>query len=69
MSADKKAPVVLKASDDGQYTVERAVAEKSGLIKMMIEGEFSPMNVGSRGGYWILAAGWLVGASGKDCQG
>jgi len=33
------ANIILKASDDGQYTVEKKVAEKSGLIKMMIDGE------------------------------
>jgi hypothetical protein len=38
--AATKTTLILKASDDGQYTVERSVAEKSGLIKMMIEGEF-----------------------------
>jgi hypothetical protein len=59
MSADKKAPVVLKASDDGQYTVERAVAEKSGLIKMMIEGELNSINVDCL--RWILDVGcWMA---------
>jgi hypothetical protein len=37
--AATKTTLILKASDDGQYTVEKSVAEKSGLIKMMIEGE------------------------------
>lgn len=37
--ATTKTTLILKASDDGQYTVDKSVAEKSGLIKMMIEGE------------------------------
>ena len=36
--AATKTTLILKASDDGQYTVDKSVAEKSGLIKMMIEG-------------------------------
>ena len=44
MSSENKQQVTLRASDDGTYTVERVVAEKSGLINQMIEGEsyFSP---------------------------
>ena len=37
--AATKTTLILKASDDGQYTVDKSVAEKSGLIKMMIEGQ------------------------------
>ena len=39
MSSENKQQVTLRASDDGTYTVERVVAEKSGLINQMIEGE------------------------------
>jgi hypothetical protein len=39
MSSETKQQVTLRASDDGTYTVERAVAEKSGLINQMIEGK------------------------------
>jgi hypothetical protein len=46
MATEKKAPIILKASDDGSYTVERAVAEKSGLIRTMIDGEY-PRSSGS----------------------
>jgi len=41
MSSENKQQVTLRASDDGTYTVERVVAEKSGLINQMIEGESS----------------------------
>jgi hypothetical protein len=34
----KENTVVLVTSDEGTYTVERAVAEKSGLVKTMMEG-------------------------------
>ena len=38
-TAEKKQPVVLTTQDDEEYTVERNVAERSVLIKGMIEGE------------------------------
>ena len=36
--ADKKDTVVLQTSDDEQFTVEKKVAERSVLIKSMLEG-------------------------------
>jgi hypothetical protein len=39
MASEKKDQVVLVTSDDERYTVERKVAERSNLIKSMIEGE------------------------------
>lgn len=38
-TAEKKQPVVLTTSDEEEYTVDRNVAERSLLIKGMIEGE------------------------------
>lgn len=38
-TADSKNNVVLTTSDDEKYTVNRNVAERSVLIKGMIEGE------------------------------
>lgn len=39
MSAEKKDSVVLVTSDDETFTVEKKVAERSNLIKSMIEGK------------------------------
>lgn len=39
MAEAKKDTVVLQTSDDEQFTVERKVAERSALIKSMMEGE------------------------------
>lgn len=38
-TADKKPAVILVTSDDENYTVDRNVAERSVMIKGMIEGE------------------------------
>jgi len=63
--ATTKTTLILKASDDGQYTVDKSVAEKSGLIKMMIEGEreslFGMMVVLLRG-----QDGWGLGDEVKE---
>jgi hypothetical protein len=41
MSTDtKKQIVVLQTSDDEQYSVEKNVAERSAMIKAMIDGEW-----------------------------
>lgn len=43
MASEKKDQVVLVTSDEETYTVERKVAERSNLIKSMIEGaSFEP---------------------------
>lgn len=39
--AEKKDTVILSTSDDEQFTVERKVAERSMLIKSMLEGEYT----------------------------
>lgn len=39
--AEKKDSVILSTSDDEQFTVEKKVAERSALIKSMMEGELS----------------------------
>lgn len=39
MAEAKKDTVILQTSDDEQFTVERKVAERSALIKSMMEGE------------------------------
>jgi hypothetical protein len=60
--AATKTTLILKASDDGQYTVEKSVAEKSGLIKMMIEGECEIL-------LWmmlVLLEGWVGWTVRKD---
>jgi hypothetical protein len=41
MAEAKKDTVVLQTSDDEMFTVERKVAERSALIKSMMEGESS----------------------------
>ena len=35
----EKETVILQTSDDEQYTVERKVAERSAMIKIMLDGE------------------------------
>lgn len=37
--AEKKQTVILTTSDDEQFTVEKIVAERSAMIKSMMEGE------------------------------
>jgi S-phase kinase-associated protein 1 len=39
MSSEKKDTVILQTSDDEQFTVEKRVAERSQLMKTMLEGE------------------------------
>lgn len=39
MAEVKKESVILQTSDDEQFTVEKKVAERSTLIKSMLEGE------------------------------
>jgi S-phase kinase-associated protein 1 len=41
MAEDKKETIVLVTSDEEQYTVEKKVAERSVLIKSMMEGEWA----------------------------
>jgi hypothetical protein len=41
MSAENKESVILQTSDEEQFTVERKVAERSAMIKSMLEGESS----------------------------
>lgn len=38
--AEKKQTVILTTSDDEQFTVEKIVAERSAMIKSMMEGEW-----------------------------
>lgn len=38
--ADKKETVILQTSDDEQFTVEKRVAERSAMIKTMLEGQY-----------------------------
>jgi hypothetical protein len=40
MAEEKKDTIVLITSDDEQYTVEKKVAERSQMIKSMMEGEW-----------------------------
>ena len=40
MSAEKKESVILQTSDDEQFTVEKKVAERSAMIKSMLEGKY-----------------------------
>lgn len=66
-AAKKENTVVLVTSDEGTYTVERAVAEKSGLVKTMMEGECSipslmdPIHICDRRtfGRMVDWSGWL----------
>ena len=39
MATEKKDSVILETSDDERFTVERKVAERSVMIKGMLEGE------------------------------
>lgn len=38
--ADKRETVILQTSDDEQFTVEKRVAERSAMIKTMLEGQY-----------------------------
>jgi hypothetical protein len=58
--ADQKNKVVLQTSDEGSYTVDRTVAEKSGLIKQMIEGELVPWPRDGRWSVYPNDGGWRV---------
>lgn len=50
MAEDKKETIVLVTSDEEQYTVEKKVAERSVLIKSMMEGEWAcPLCDSARG--------------------
>lgn len=42
-SAEKKETVILETSDDEQFTVEKRVAERSAMIKTMLEGELEAL--------------------------
>jgi hypothetical protein len=56
--ADQKNKVVLQTSDEGSYTVDRTVAEKSGLIKQMIEGELVPWHCDGQWSVYPYHGGW-----------
>lgn len=42
MASEKKDTVILTTSDDENFTVERKVAERSVLIKSMLDGMYEP---------------------------
>jgi len=42
MASEKKDTVILTTSDDENFTVERKVAERSVLIKSMLDGTYEP---------------------------
>jgi hypothetical protein len=57
----KENTVVLVTSDEGTYTVERAVAEKSGLVKTMMEGGSLIMCLFASYDGGVSIAGWMRG--------
>jgi hypothetical protein len=70
MAEDKKETIVLVTSDEEQYTVEKKVAERSVLIKSMMEGEWACRSCrvvsGTRlGVYWCSR--WVY-PDGADCS-